>query len=172
MFGRDDPFINFDNDNDSLEGAVGGGINARAPNISTDYTQQLLDLLIVQNQQKDQMMATIMSLFVFHAKPMGMSPNIIREEFIKKNKLMCKPASQFLGGFGTGDLVESCWSTELKLKFDDICEDVEAFVVPNESQPMNVLIGRSFTELPHLAYIKKGDDLHFGYSTENPFKDI
>lgn len=60
MFGRDDPFINFDNDNDSLEGAVGGGINARAPNISTDYTQQLLDLLIVQNQQRDQMMATIM----------------------------------------------------------------------------------------------------------------
>lgn len=45
-------------------------------------------------------------------------------------------------------------------------------VVPDVVQAMDLIIGRSFTEITKIAYARKGDVLHFGYAIEEPFKDL
>jgi len=41
--------------------------------------------------------------------------------------------------------------------------------VPDDAVPCEILIGRNFTELPHLAYVRVDDSLVFGYRKEGPF---
>lgn len=95
----------------------------------------------------------------------------IKEEIVREAKLMCEPTSEKLYGFGEGSTV--CrWQTKLKVKIDNVEADVVALVVPDLVQPIDVLLGRSFTDIPTVAYVKIGNSLYFGQEDEPPFCNL
>lgn len=56
-------------------------------------------------------------------------------------------------------------AVKAKFKVDDVeAEDIDLHVVPDYAQPINVIVGKAFTELPNVAYILIDDKLVFGYS--------
>nr|CAI5864746.1 unnamed protein product [Callosobruchus analis] len=55
---------------------------------------------------------------------------------------------------------------------DNIKEDVLMYVVPDDVQFTDILLGRSLTDKTNLAYVRIDDNLHFGYRDELPFCDI
>lgn len=60
--------------------------------------------------------------------------------------------------------------TELDIKIDDVlCTRVEVLPVPDDVQPVQLLVGRSWTEEDHIAYLRLGDELRVGYKDELPF---
>lgn len=61
----------------------------------------------------------------------------------------------------------------LKLAINNVeAKNVELLVVPNDVQDTDLIVGRTYTELDHIAYMRKGDTFLFGYADEQPFKDI
>lgn len=101
----------------------------------------------------------------------GSAVSTITEEFVLKNNITCIPKTEILYGFGEKKVTTN-WTTTLKIKLDEVEETVDIIVVPDKVQPVEMLIGRNFTELPEISYIKFGETLHFGYKTELPFSDL
>lgn len=69
-----------------------------------------------------------------------------------------------LRGFGnTSNVVRSCGVVKAKNLYVDgvLAENVEIKVVPDDVQPTEVIIGRTFTELSHVVYYKVNDQLRF-----------
>lgn len=65
-----------------------------------------------------------------------------------------------LHGYGNG-FTSSIGSTEFKLKVDEVEAELKAVVVNDREQNVPVIIGRSFTELPHIAVVKDNKNLLF-----------
>ncbi|KAJ8969900.1 hypothetical protein NQ314_001534 [Rhamnusium bicolor] len=95
----------------------------------------------------------------------------IKEDIVRENKLMCEPTNEKLYGFGEGSTICK-WQTKLKVKIDNVEADVVALVVPDLVQPTDVLLGRSFTDIPTVAYVKIGNALYFGQEDEPPFCNL
>ena len=68
-----------------------------------------------------------------------------------------------LKSFGpSGFTVTSSGFVESKITVDGVnASRVKVRVVPDDCQPVDVLIGRTFTELPHVSYYKDGNKLVF-----------
>lgn len=49
---------------------------------------------------------------------------------------------------------------------------MEILVVPDDAQKADLLVGRIYTELKHIVYVRKQDKLIFGYAEQYPVKDI
>lgn len=95
----------------------------------------------------------------------------IKDSLVNKYQLMCRPANEALHGFGK-NTVTSLWRTHIKIKVDDVEEEVEVLVVADDTQPMDLLIGRTYTENPSIAFMRYGNSLYFGYKDRDPFKDL
>lgn len=95
----------------------------------------------------------------------------IKESVIRANNLPYESTDQDLFGFG-GQSIKSKEITKFIVTLDEVEEEVEALIVPDSSQPMDLVIGRTFTELPWVAYVKIGEQLHFGYKHEDPFRTM
>lgn len=77
-------------------------------------------------------------------------------------------------GFGnvTIPVTKTIGKLNVELTIDDVSGSTEVLVVPNAVQPYPVMVGRSWTELPHVAMLKKDDTLFFGDKDDFPFKEI
>lgn len=65
-----------------------------------------------------------------------------------------------LHGYGKG-LTISMGSVQIEIKIDFVAANVKAVIVSNEEQNVPVLVGRTFTELPHIVVIKNDESLVF-----------
>lgn len=73
---------------------------------------------------------------------------------------------------GLGGSVEPLGVIRTTITVDEVTAGpVDILVVPDGVQPYPILIGRSWTEQPEVAYAKVGSQLRFGYHDELPFKD-
>lgn len=105
----------------------------------------------------------------------GSSVCTIREGVVRKFNLKVEEDRQPLYGFGDVSTasVHTCGKVRAKIAIDNVCaEDIELLVVPQAAQSTDLLIGRSYSELPHIAYARKGDRFVFGYAEEHPFKNL
>ncbi|XP_075741387.1 uncharacterized protein LOC142790432 [Rhipicephalus microplus] len=51
-------------------------------------------------------------------------------------------------------------------------KNIQILVVPDEVQSVDLLVGRTFTELPYVTYAKLGDSLQFWHRDECPFSHL
>ncbi|XP_071056891.1 uncharacterized protein [Onthophagus taurus] len=79
-----------------------------------------------------------------------------------------------LTGFGGGQNKVLCNEKVcVRLMVDEVfVNGVEVFVVPDDAQNVAMIIGRSFTERPEIAYARVGEELVFGWKDTLPFKDF
>lgn len=87
---------------------------------------------------------------------------------IKATAVLCNDFSvsrvpSVLSGFGDGSsVVRSCGTIKATISIDGItAKDVIVRIVPDNVQSQDVLIGRTFTELEHIAYVKVDNKLLF-----------
>ncbi|UYV69407.1 hypothetical protein LAZ67_6003487 [Cordylochernes scorpioides] len=50
--------------------------------------------------------------------------------------------------------------------------EIAVFIVNDDAQPYDLLIGRTWTYLPYVSFARIGKELHIGYSTEFPFANL
>nr|CAI5855894.1 unnamed protein product [Callosobruchus analis] len=96
----------------------------------------------------------------------------VRQKFIDEHNINCYRANETLYGFGTDNKVNSNEFAKVIVTMDNIKEDVLMYVVPDDVQFTDILLGRSLTDKTNLAYVQIDDNLHFGYRDELPFRDI
>lgn len=69
-----------------------------------------------------------------------------------------------LKGFGNSNYVTSCGTVTVQINLDGVvANNSKLRIVPDDVQPKDVIIGRTFTDLPHVVYFKLDDKLHFQY---------
>ncbi|GFU25807.1 CCHC-type domain-containing protein [Nephila pilipes] len=47
-----------------------------------------------------------------------------------------------------------------------LANNVYVFIVPDSTQPIDLLVGRPFLDLPHIAYTRIGEEFRIGYVEE------
>jgi len=73
--------------------------------------------------------------------------------------------------FGKDQPVISKGETEAIMCVDEVKERVKLVVVDDELQKYDIIIGRSFTELDNVTFIKTNDKLTFGYGMKFPYQE-
>ncbi|GBO12093.1 hypothetical protein AVEN_147025-1 [Araneus ventricosus] len=51
-------------------------------------------------------------------------------------------------------------------------ENISIYVVPDDAQSVDLIIGRTWLDLPHIAYTKIGERVHIGYREDELFRNI
>lgn len=91
----------------------------------------------------------------------GSSCTIIRLNEVEKLNLVTEKGKALLCGYGSGKVV-SLGSARFSIKVDDVfVKELTAMIVSNDEQDIPLLIGRNFTELPHVRVEKDKDHLKF-----------
>jgi len=73
--------------------------------------------------------------------------------------------------YGKAQPVISKGETEANICVDEVKEHVKLVVVNDELQQYDIIIGRSFTELDNVTFIKTSDQLIFGYGMKFPYQE-
>nr|CAD7570386.1 unnamed protein product [Timema californicum] len=91
-----------------------------------------------------------------------------------KSGLPIQPCKKSLHGFGnTENVITSLGRIVSDISMDSaVGGDVEMLVVPDNAQSTEVIIGRTWTELPSVAFVKLGEHLFVGNADEDPFKKL
>lgn len=91
-----------------------------------------------------------------------------------KCQLQIEPSDTVLYGFGNDDkMCSTVGKTISKVTIDGtVAEKVVLLVVPDTAQSVDMLIGRTWTGLPHIAYLKINDSLLIGDKNKPPFSDM
>ncbi|CAN7976845.1 unnamed protein product, partial [Ixodes persulcatus] len=72
-----------------------------------------------------------------------------------------------------GTVLRSIGTSEVDIEIDDVvCRKVKVIVVNDSALPVDMLVGRTWTEQDHIAYLRMGDELRIGYRDDIPFCDI
>ncbi|GBL97091.1 hypothetical protein AVEN_254130-1 [Araneus ventricosus] len=59
------------------------------------------------------------------------------------------------------------------IEVDNIkAESISIYVVPDDAQSVDLIIGRTCLYLPHIAYAKIGKRVHIGYREDKLFKNV
>ncbi|EEC17220.1 hypothetical protein IscW_ISCW022014 [Ixodes scapularis] len=86
----------------------------------------------------------------------------------------------YVDAFSTGTVFIRCrrWkarlygTSEVDIEIDDlVCGKVNVIIVNDSALPVDMLVGRTWTEQGHIAYLPMGDELRTGYRGELPFCD-
>ncbi|GBM95450.1 hypothetical protein AVEN_54999-1 [Araneus ventricosus] len=51
-------------------------------------------------------------------------------------------------------------------------ENIIIYVVPDDAQSVDLIIGRTWLDLPHIAYTKIGERVHIGYREDELFRNF
>ncbi|GBM23685.1 hypothetical protein AVEN_117424-1 [Araneus ventricosus] len=51
-------------------------------------------------------------------------------------------------------------------------ENISIYVVPDDAQSVDLIIGRTWLDLPHIAYTKIGERVHIGYREDELFRNF
>ena len=78
--------------------------------------------------------------------------------------------------YGFGNTVQAAATTigktEVNLTVDDVSAKVEVFIVNDDAQAYDLIVGRSWLQQPHIVFIKKDDAVIVGDRDQSPFCEI
>ncbi|UYV72254.1 hypothetical protein LAZ67_9002361, partial [Cordylochernes scorpioides] len=105
----------------------------------------------------------------------GSSSCLMRESVARRISVDIEPDSTSLYGIGnqTAPAARTVGKTTVDLEIDGIVgREITVFVVNDDAQPYDLLIGRTWTDLPYVSFARIGKNLHIGYSSEFPFANL
>ncbi|GBM45352.1 hypothetical protein AVEN_172971-1 [Araneus ventricosus] len=105
----------------------------------------------------------------------GSSCCLLKISVAQKFKLKPKPAVNKLYGFGNQRMpaVTSIGRIKADVEVDNVKgEGISMYVVPDDAQSVDLIIGRTCLDLPHIAYTKIGKRLLIGYQEDEPFRNL
>ncbi|UYV71706.1 hypothetical protein LAZ67_9000089, partial [Cordylochernes scorpioides] len=105
----------------------------------------------------------------------GSSSCLMRESVARRISVDIEPDSTSLYGIGnqTAPAARTVGKTTVDLEIDGIVgREITVFIVNDDAQPYDLLIGRTWTDLPYVSFARIGKNLHIGYSSEFPFANL
>jgi hypothetical protein len=105
----------------------------------------------------------------------GSSSCLLRESVAKILKLRVEPWTKRVYGFGNQSIPATLTvgKTSANIEIDNVIgENIPVLVVKNNAQSYDLIIGRTWLDLPYVAYARVGDYFHIGYSDKEPFSAI
>ncbi|UYV77850.1 hypothetical protein LAZ67_15002575, partial [Cordylochernes scorpioides] len=105
----------------------------------------------------------------------GSSSCLMRESVARRISVDIEPNSTSLYGIGnqTAPAARTVGKTTVDLEIDGIVgREITVFIVNDDAQPYDLLIGRTWTDLPYVSFARIGKNLHIGYSSEFPFANL
>lgn len=94
---------------------------------------------------------------------MGSAVCVIKKSVVNKQGMKTTAVNQKLYGFGGGQPVLYTEKVTIKVNIDGIEEKIEAIVVPDTTQDVDLLLGRTLTERENMEYVKLDETLLLGY---------
>ncbi|UYV66648.1 hypothetical protein LAZ67_4002441, partial [Cordylochernes scorpioides] len=105
----------------------------------------------------------------------GSSSCLMRESVARRISVDIEPDSTSLYGIGnqTAPAARTVGKKTDDLEIDGIVgREITVFIVNDDAQPYDLLIGRTWTDLPYVSFARIGKNLHIGYSSEFPFANL
>ncbi|UYV84191.1 hypothetical protein LAZ67_X001482, partial [Cordylochernes scorpioides] len=105
----------------------------------------------------------------------GSSSCLMRESVARRISVDIEPDSTSLYGIGnqTAPAARTVGKTTVDLEIDGIVgREITVFIVKDDAQPYDLLIGKTWTDLPYVSFARIGKNLHIGYSSEFPFANL
>ncbi|UYV61064.1 hypothetical protein LAZ67_1003288, partial [Cordylochernes scorpioides] len=105
----------------------------------------------------------------------GSSSCLMRESVARRISVDIEPDSTSLYGIGnqTAPASRTVGKTTVDLEIDRIVgREITVFIVNDDAQPYDLLIGRTWTDLPYVSFARIGKNLHIGYLSEFPFANL
>ncbi|UYV79514.1 hypothetical protein LAZ67_17002951, partial [Cordylochernes scorpioides] len=105
----------------------------------------------------------------------GSSSCLMRESVARRISVDIEPDSTSLYGIGnqTAPAARTVGKTTVDLEIDGVVgKEIAVFIVNDDAQPYDLLIGRTWTDLPYVSFARIGKELHIGYSSEFPFTNL
>ncbi|GBM25383.1 hypothetical protein AVEN_12318-1 [Araneus ventricosus] len=113
-----------------------------------------------------------------HASEESFSVRLVGEnsdEIAQKLKLKFEHAANKIYGFGNQKIpaLTSIGRLTADIEVDNVkAENISMYVVPDDAQSVHLIIGRTWLDLPHIAYTKIGERVHIGYREDELFRNI
>ncbi|GBN57281.1 hypothetical protein AVEN_130973-1 [Araneus ventricosus] len=93
----------------------------------------------------------------------------------QKLKLKFERAANKIYGFGNQKMPALTPIGRIKavIEVDNVkAENISIYVVPDDAQTVDLIIGRTWLDLPHIAYTKIGKRVHIGYREDELFRNF
>ncbi|GBL84760.1 hypothetical protein AVEN_93803-1 [Araneus ventricosus] len=105
----------------------------------------------------------------------GSSCCLLKISVAQKLKLKFERAANKIYGFGNQKMPALTPIGRIKadIEVDNVkAENISIYVVPDDAQSVDLIIGRTWLDLPHIAYTKIGKRVHTGYREDELFRNF
>ncbi|XP_035218711.1 uncharacterized protein LOC118191955 [Stegodyphus dumicola] len=105
----------------------------------------------------------------------GSSFCLLRTSVAQKLKVKPEPALNELYSFGNQRVpaVTSIGMIKADIEVDNVKgQGINIYLVPDNAQPVDLIIGRTWLDLPHIAYVRIGKRFHFAYREDELFSNL
>ncbi|GBM47682.1 hypothetical protein AVEN_171794-1 [Araneus ventricosus] len=105
----------------------------------------------------------------------GSSRCLLKISVAQKLKLKLEPAFNKIYGFGNQKMpaLTSIGRIKADIEVDNVkAESISIYVVPDNAQSVDLIIGRAWLDLPHIAYAKIGKRVHIGYREDELLRNF
>ncbi|GBN22651.1 hypothetical protein AVEN_237337-1 [Araneus ventricosus] len=105
----------------------------------------------------------------------GSSYCLLKISVAQKLKLKIERAVNKIYGFGNQKMpaLTSIGRIIAYIEVDNVkAENISIYVVPDDVQSVDLIIGRTWLNLPHIAYTKMGKRVHIGYREDELFRNF
>ncbi|GBL86778.1 hypothetical protein AVEN_96018-1 [Araneus ventricosus] len=100
---------------------------------------------------------------------------LLKISVVQKLKLRLESAVNKIYGFWNEKkfALTSIGRIKADIEVDNVkAENIRIYVVPDDSHSFNLIIGRTWVDLPHFAYTKMGKRIHIGYREDELFRNF
>ncbi|GBM43838.1 hypothetical protein AVEN_166234-1 [Araneus ventricosus] len=105
----------------------------------------------------------------------GSSCCLLKISVAQKLKLKFERAANKIYGFGNQKMPALTPIGRIKadIEVDNVkAKNISIYVVPDDAQSVDLIIGRTWLDLPHIAYTKIGERVHIGYWEDELFRNF
>ncbi|GBM79668.1 hypothetical protein AVEN_59161-1 [Araneus ventricosus] len=105
----------------------------------------------------------------------GSSCCLVKISVAQKFKLKFERAANKIYGFGNQKMPALTPIGRIKadIEVDNVkAENISIYVVSDNAQSVDLIIGRTWLDLPHIAYTKIGERVHIGYREDELFRNF
>ncbi|GBM10936.1 hypothetical protein AVEN_171423-1 [Araneus ventricosus] len=105
----------------------------------------------------------------------GSSCCLLKISIAQKLKLKLERAVNKIYGFGNQKMpaLTSIGRIKADIEFDNVkAENISVYIVHDDAQSVDLIIGRTWLDLPHIAYTKIGERVHIGYREVELFRNF
>ncbi|GFS62922.1 CCHC-type domain-containing protein [Nephila pilipes] len=102
----------------------------------------------------------------------GSSSCLLKESVAANLGLKISPCKTNIFSFGNqlNPVSQSLGATVIDFQIEDVVgKDIYVLIVPDSTQPVDLIVGRPFLDLSYIAYARVGEKLHIGYAKDYPF---